>query len=92
MSILDSDDLRWTLVTTGSTALAAVVVRKVMETGWKTATGDEPPQNPVAPGVRWTDALAWAGAAGAAAALARVLARRGAAAGWKRLTGRLPPA
>lgn len=91
MGMLDSDELRWTLVTSGSAILAAVVVRQVMQRGWQVWKGKEPPLNPDAPDVEWKEAVAWAGVTGAAVALGRVIARRGAAEGWKKFTGRHPP-
>ena len=40
-----NSDLRWTVVSTASTALAALAAGKVAELGWKLVTGREAPRN-----------------------------------------------
>ena len=91
MKLLDSDDLRWTLLTAGSTLLAASVLRKATERGWRAVRGHEPPPDPLDDEVGWVDVVAWAGLSAASAAVARVVARRLAEGGWRRWTGEEPP-
>ena len=57
---------------------AAFAVRKLMNLGWKKATGKEPPADPNDPAVGTAEALSWAIALGVVVAVARVLAIRAA--------------
>ena len=79
--------LAWRGVAAASGTLAAMAVRKLAVTTWRSTKHEDPPENPVARGVSWTDALAWAIAVAIGAAVARVIAERGAAAAWERATG-----
>ncbi|MGH3342881.1 MAG: DUF4235 domain-containing protein [Carbonactinosporaceae bacterium] len=83
--------LRWKVLATGSTVLAAFAARKVITTAWKATTGHEPPANPESRETTWGEALAWAMASGAVVGVARMLAARKAADYWERATGELPP-
>jgi hypothetical protein len=71
--------------------VGGTVARKAMTTGWKTATGKEPPAKPEHPDVKWSEAATWAALSAAAVAVARVLAQRRVAATWQRASGVLPP-
>jgi hypothetical protein len=70
---------------------ATIAARKLLETGWRAATGTTPPKNPEHPDVTFGEALGWAIASGVTVGVARMLATRRAAAYWRRSTGRLPP-
>ncbi len=70
---------------------ATIAARKVLETGWRAATGTTPPKNPEHPDVTFGEALGWAIASGVTVGVARMLATRRAADYWRRSTGRLPP-
>jgi hypothetical protein len=72
-------------------AVTAAVARKALTTGWKKATGKEPPTDPAHPDVRWREAAGWAAASAAVAAVARLLAQRRVAETWRRASGTLPP-
>ncbi|HEX3900518.1 MAG TPA: DUF4235 domain-containing protein [Mycobacteriales bacterium] len=72
-------------------AATAAVARKVLTSGWKRATGNEPPADPANPDVRWREAAGWAAASAAVVAVARLLAQRRVAATWRRASGVLPP-
>lgn len=72
-------------------AATAAVAQKVLTSGWKKATGKEPPTDPANPDVRWREAAGWAAASAAVVALARLLAQRRVAATWRRASGTLPP-
>jgi hypothetical protein len=74
-----------------SAAATTAVARKVLTTGWKKATGKEPPQDPAHPDVRWREAVGWAAASAAVVAVARLFAQRRVAATWRRASGTLPP-
>lgn len=84
------EDHAWNLVAMTSAAVAGIAVRNLLETGWEFIKRDEPPQNPAARSVDWSEALAWTVASGVAVGLARLLAQRGAAAGWKKVRGHYP--
>ena len=69
----------------------AMLARKVVTTGWKIATGKEPPDTPESPNIAWAEAVGWAVFSGTVVALARLAATRSAASTWARSTGSLPP-
>jgi hypothetical protein len=81
----------WTIFSLVATLGAAVVAKKAINTGWKTATGKEPPANPADPEVDIWEAVAWAAVSGTLIALARMLASRKAAGYYAKSTGHLPP-
>jgi hypothetical protein len=80
----------WRLVGGLSAVLAGIVARKALTTGWRKATGHNPPANPATPDTSWGEAVAFAVASGAAMGLARMLATRKAADYYRRSTGHLP--
>lgn len=84
------DDRTWSIVAMVSAALAAIAIRNLLETGWEVVKHKEPPQNPAARSVDWSEALAWTVASGVAVGVGRMLAQRGAAAGWKKMKGHYP--
>jgi hypothetical protein len=71
--------------------VGAAVARKALSTGWKTATGKEPPAKPEHPDVKWAEGATWAAVSAAAVAVARLLAQRRVAATWQRASGTMPP-
>lgn len=79
----------WKVVSLGSGALAAIVVRKLLATVWPGA--HTPPLNPADRRVGWREALAWGIASGVGAGVGRVVSKRTAAAAWQRSTGATPP-
>ncbi len=83
--------LAWRVIGLGAAIGAGVAARKVATTGWKLATGDDPPVNPEAPETSVGEAVAWALASGAVVGVARLLATRKVADYWQRSTGSLPP-
>ena len=70
---------------------AAAVAKKALNTGWKAATGKNPPANPADPDVAVKEAVAWAALSGALIGLARMAAARRAAGYYAKSTGHLPP-
>jgi hypothetical protein len=72
-------------------AATAAVAQRVLTTGWKKATGKEPPTDPSHPDVRWREAAGWAAVSAAVVAVARLLAQRRVAETWRRASGTLPP-
>lgn len=84
------EETMWNVVALASAAVAGIAVRNLLETGWGALRQDEPPENPAARSVGWSEALAWTVATGVAVGVGRLLAQRGAAAGWKRVKGRYP--
>ncbi|MBO0846688.1 MAG: DUF4235 domain-containing protein [Nocardioides sp.] len=81
----------WTVFSLVSALLAAAVAKKAIDTGWRAATGKQPPQNPADPDVQMGEAIAWAVVSGTFVALARMLAQRRAANYYLRSAGHLPP-
>jgi hypothetical protein len=86
-----SNEIAWQGVAAASGMVAAMAVRRISVTTWRTAKHEDPPENPVARDVSWPDALSWAIAVAIGAAVARVVAQRGAAALWQRATGEPVP-
>jgi hypothetical protein len=81
----------WTVMSLVSGLAAAALVRKLLDGGWKVATGKEPPANPADPDVQLREAVTWAAVSGTAIALGRMYAGRRAARYYKKSTGHLPP-
>ena len=81
----------WSVFSLGSALAGAALAKKALNTGWRTATGKNPPANPADPDVAMAEAVAWAAASGTIVALARMLASRKAADYYLRSTGHLPP-
>ena len=81
----------WTVFSLVSALSAAAVAKKALNSGWKAATGKQPPENPADPDVKMGEAVAWAVASGTFVALARMLAQRRAANYYARSAGHLPP-
>jgi hypothetical protein len=93
MDLLDNawtEDRAWQVVALGSGALAGVVMRQALQTGWKLTQHEEPPENPAARKVGWGQALVWTVATSVAMGVAQLVAQRGAAAGWRKVRGRYP--
>jgi hypothetical protein len=72
-------------------ALSTAIARKALTTGWKKATGKEPPADPAHPDVRWREAIGWAVASAGGLAVAKLFAQRRVAETWRRASGTLPP-
>ena len=81
----------WTLMSMVAVLGAAAVVKKALQTSWKTATGKNPPANPADPDVEVREAVLWAAISGALIGLARMFAARRAANYYAKSTGHLPP-
>lgn len=80
----------WTVLSLGAALSAATMAKKGLNTGWKAATGKNPPENPADPDVEIWEAVTWAVVSGVAVGVARMLAQRRAASYYVRSTGRLP--
>ncbi|MGI8521744.1 MAG: DUF4235 domain-containing protein [Nocardioides sp.] len=81
----------WTVFSLVSALGAAAAAKKVLNSGWKVATGKQPPENPADPDIDVWEAVLWAGVSGTFVALARMLAQRRAAGYYQKSTGDLPP-
>ena len=81
----------WSVFSLGAALGAAAVAKKTLNTGWRAATGKNPPANPADPDVALWEAIAWASVSGTFIALARMLATRRAAEYYAKSTGHLPP-
>jgi subtilisin family serine protease len=85
--------LLWRLLATLATFAAAVVAQRALTTGWRAATGHNPPGLPESPQTRLGEAIAYALIAGAVLNVARVIATRQAARYFAaRSGGQLPKA
>lgn len=80
----------WAVFGAVSAVAGARVAKKALDSGWKAATGKEPPSNPENPDVAVWEAVTWAALSGTAVALARMLAGRRAANYFVKSTGHLP--
>ncbi len=68
----------WTALTLVAAVAGATTARSLLKSGWRSATGQEPPDNPDAEDSTWREAMAWAVVTGAIAGVARSLSRGGA--------------
>jgi hypothetical protein len=84
--------LAWRIIGTGAAIVAATLAERGIKTGWKLATGNEPPTIPEDPDTNWGEAISWALLSGAVIGLARLVATRRAAEYYRRSTGELPKA
>jgi hypothetical protein len=84
-------EVGWKVVGVGTGLVAARASRSLLDKGWRSTRGGDPPRNPAAPGTTWPEALTWAAASGVTLGVARLVATRGAAGAWRRTTGSLPP-
>jgi hypothetical protein len=64
------------LIVTGAAVAAGVLTNRLLKAAWRQSRGEDPPINPAAAEVSWTDALIWGASVGAAIGVSRVLARR----------------
>jgi Protein of unknown function (DUF4235) len=81
----------WSVFSLVSALGAAAIAKKALNSGWRAATGKNPPANPADPDVDMKEAVAWAIVSGTLIAVARMLATRRAANYYARSTGHLPP-
>jgi hypothetical protein len=82
----------WMLVGAGAAMIAGQLMERGLETGWRKARDEDPPEHPWKRGQTWPAALGWAALSGAAVAATQLAARRGAHVGLRRITGKRPPA
>lgn len=87
----NAKQLTWMAVAAGSAALAASVVYKGMNRGWRMLSEDDPPEAAELAHTPWRKALTWAVVTAGVAAAAEVAAQKAAASGWKKATGKRPP-
>ncbi|GAA4352335.1 DUF4235 domain-containing protein [Angustibacter luteus] len=81
----------WKIMGSAAAIVSGIAAKKILNAGWKAATGGEPPANPEHPDTSWAEAVGWAAASGALIGVARMLAARQAAAYYRHSTGHLPP-
>ena len=81
----------WSVFSVVAALGSAALAKKALDTGWKAATGKQPPENPADPDTDVKEAVAWAVASGTFVALAKMVAQRRAANYYLRSTGNLPP-
>jgi len=85
-----ADSKVWAAFSVVATLAGGTIAKKALNSGWKAATGKQPPANPADPDVQMREAVAWAVASGTAVALAKMLASRRAANYYVKSTGHLP--
>lgn len=81
----------WKVAATGGAVLVSVVVRKMLMSGWRKARKSDPPTNPAARDIQWSEALAWTVATSIVIGIARLVAQRGIAGAWEKTVGSKPP-
>ena len=82
-------DTKHALISMAAASAAGFAVRGLLRTIWRTATNDDPPEDPTSADVGWTEALAWAMLSATVVAVGRTVAKKAAATGWEALDGRL---
>ena len=78
MSVIDRDTT-YKLVTAGAAFAAGYLVKAGLTMAWRAYTKNDPPQNPEAEDVNWSEALMWTVASSVAMGVAGLVARKGAA-------------
>ncbi len=68
----------WTVAGFLAVVLGAATGRALLKSGWRTATGSEPPLNPESDETDWRSALVWAVVTGALVGIVRTVSRKGA--------------
>jgi hypothetical protein len=81
----------WKIIGGGAAVVSGIAAKKILNSGWKLATGSEPPSNPEHPDTSWPEAVSWAVVSGAVIGVVRMLAARKAASYYRHSTGHLPP-
>jgi hypothetical protein len=89
---LDPERLAWAAIATGTAYLAGRAIESAARHGWKSVTGEEPPEHPESTETGWKDALIWTAATSLTLGVGRLLAQRIAAFGWEQARGDAPPA
>jgi Protein of unknown function (DUF4235) len=89
---LNSQKTTWLLVGAGAAMVAGRLVERGLESGWRAARHQEPPERTGKRAESWPAALAWTAISAATVAAVELAARRGAHLGLRRLTGKRPPA
>jgi len=74
----------WTAAGILTVIAGAMIGRTLLKSGWRAATGNEPPQDPDAEDTTWKQALTWAVVTGAIIGVARALSQKGASAAERR--------
>jgi len=85
------EKLAWKAVAGIAAAVAGLAASKALAAIWGKVRDGTPPDDPVNPGIRASDALLWTAMTGVGVGIATVIAQRGAARGWAKATGRVPP-
>lgn len=88
---LKADRIAWAALAAGAAYVAGWAIEKAARRGWRSVTGDAPPEDLASPDTDWKDALLWTATTSVALALGRLLSRRIAAAGWQQVAGEAPP-
>lgn len=70
-------DNAWTAIGVLAVIIGSALGRKLLEGGWRAATGNEPPLNPDSEDATWLEALAWGVTTGAIIGVVRALSRHG---------------
>ena len=82
--------LVWKVMGTGGAILAGIIAKKVTTSGWKLATGNQPPANPEDPAVSWKEAVGFAVFSGAVVGIVRLVTTKKAADYYAKSSGHLP--
>jgi hypothetical protein len=82
---------KWMVVAGVAGQAAAPLAERAMRAAWRSAAGEEPPEDVDGAEVHWGRVLAWTAASAVVVALVQVAARRGAGAVWEQVTGSRPP-
>lgn len=84
--------LVWRVMGTGAAVIGAAVGQRLVNAGWRAATGEAPPDDPNHPeDVSWKQALAFSALTGLVVNAGRVIATRKAAQYYTESAGHLPP-
>ena len=85
-----SEKLLWKLYAGVIALVTTVIAQRVVSTGWKVVTGDNPP-TPTDPDVPTTEAVSWALASGLGVGVTQLLVKRTTSRRWAAKIGQHTP-
>jgi hypothetical protein len=82
---------QWLLFAGATAGLAAPLASKAISAAWKSATGQEPPDETRQRDPDWRRLILWTVGSAVVTSLAKLAAHQAAAAAWKEVRGEAPP-
>lgn len=81
----------YSTLSTGTSVLTAILIRKGLNAAWKKIYSTEPPENPGEKRTEMKEAILWTLASGITISLGKLLTNYALASQWKEVEGSKPP-